>query len=74
MWRRQRDRIARVGLTARKRGPKARLVDPRVKQLERENAKLKLRLEKAEYIIGFQKKVAEMLGIPLKPHELDEND
>ena len=74
VWRRQRDRIARVGLSARKRGPKARLVDPRVKQLERENAKLKLRLEKAEYIIGFQKKVAEMLGIPLKPHELDEND
>ena len=54
-WRRQRDETAKAGLKARKRGPKAKAVDPRVKQLERENARLKRRLEEAETIIDFQK-------------------
>ena len=40
-WRRQRDEIAKAGLKARKRGPKGKVKDPRVKQLERENARLK---------------------------------
>src|SRR6058998_1051237 len=40
-WRRERDRVARGGMSARKRGPKARVVDTKVKQLERENAKLR---------------------------------
>jgi cell shape-determining protein MreC len=63
-----------VGLKARKRGPKAKAVDPRVKQLERENVRLKRRLEEAETIIDFQKKLSKLLGIPLKPHDSDEND
>ncbi len=37
-WRRQRDEIAKAGLTSRKRGRKAKVEDPRVKELERENA------------------------------------
>ena len=38
-WRRQRDEIAKVGMTSRKRGRKAKAEDPRVKELERENAR-----------------------------------
>ena len=73
-WRRQRDAIAKAGLKARKRGPKAKAVDPRVKQLERENARLKRRLEEAETIIEFQKKLSKLLGIPLKPLDSDGSD
>jgi transposase-like protein len=73
-WRRQRDEIAKAGLKARKRGPKSKAVDPRVKQLERENARLKRRLEEAETIIDFQKKLSKLLGIQLKSPESDGND
>jgi transposase-like protein len=73
-WRRDRDRVAKVGLAARKRGPTAKAVDPKVKQLERENARLERKLKQAETIIDLQKKVAEILGIPLKSLDLDEND
>ena len=51
----------------------------RVKQLQREKAgletdrrRLERRLQRADTIIAFQKKVAELLGIPLKPFEDDE--
>jgi len=74
VWRRQRDEIAKAGLKARKRGPKAKAADPRVKQLERENVRLKRRLEEAETIIDFQKKLSKLLGIPLKPHDSDGSD
>ena len=50
------------------------MVDPKIKQLERENARLERKLKQAETIIALQKKVAEILGIPLKSLELDEND
>ena len=73
-WRRQRDEIAKRGLKARKRGPKAKGVNPRVKQLERENTRLKRRLEEAETIIDFQKKLSKLLGISLKPNDNDETD
>jgi len=73
-WRRQRDEIAKAGLKARKRGPKAKAVDPRVKQLERENDRLRQRLEQAETIIAFQKKLSKLLGIPLNHPDKDEND
>jgi transposase len=74
-WRQQRDRIAQAGLAARRRGPKASAaVDPRVKQLEQEKARLERRLRRAEIIIEFQKKLSEELGIPLKPNEISEDD
>ncbi len=73
-WRRQRDEIAKAGLKARKRGPKSKAVDPRVKQLERENARLKRRLERVELMLTIQKKASEMLGIPLNHPDKDEND
>ncbi len=73
-WRRQRDAIAVAGLKARKRGPKPVAVDPRVKRLERENLRLKRRLEEAETVIEFQKKLSELLGIPLKSPDSDGHD
>ena len=69
-WRRGREE----GLTPKKRGRKAVPVDPKVKQLEQENRRLLRRLQKAEAIIDFQKKVHELLGIPLKPFESEEDD
>jgi transposase-like protein len=69
-WRKQRE----AGLTPKKRGRKAEHVDPRVKKLEQENRRLERRLKKAEAIIDFQKKVHELLGIPLKPFESEEDD
>ena len=69
-WRKQRE----AGLTPKKRGRKAGPLDPRVKKLEQENRRLERRLQKAEAIIAFQKKVHELLGIPLKPFESDEDD
>jgi len=69
-WRRQREE----GLTPKKRGRKAERVDPRVKKLEREKRLLERRLQKAEAIIDFQKKVHALLGIPLKPFESEEDD
>jgi transposase len=73
-WRRQRDEVAKTGLKARKRGPKPKAVDPRVKRLERENVRLKRRLEEAETIIDFQKKLSKLLGISLKPQDSDGGD
>ena len=73
-WRQQRDRGALVGMRATKRGPQRRPVDPRVKQLEAENRRLQRKLQRAETIITLQKKVAEILGIPLKPLDSDESD
>jgi transposase len=69
-WRQQRT----AGLTPKKRGRKTTAVDPRVKKLELENRRLTSRLQQAEAIIAFQKKVSELLGIPLKPFVPDEGD
>jgi transposase-like protein len=71
-WRRQRDHGELIAGRARKRGPTP--VDPRVKQLEGENRRLQRKLARAETIITLQKKVAEILGIPLKPLDSDETD
>lgn len=73
-WRRQRETGALAGMRAKKRGPKGREEDPRLKQQAREIARLQRRLKQAEMIIDIQKKVAGILGIPLNAPELDEND
>jgi transposase-like protein len=64
-WRREVEQGTRAALRSKKRGPKARVVDSRVKEVERENARLRKRLEHAELIIAVQKKVSALLGIPL---------
>jgi transposase len=73
-WRRQRDQGELVVGRARKRGPTATPIDPRVKHLEVENGRLQRKLARAETIITLQKKIAEILGIALKPLEIDETD
>ncbi len=64
-WRQQRDAGALEGLTPKKRGRKPQPVDPqaqRVAELERENARLREKLEKAETIIEVQKKLSQLLA------------
>ena len=73
-WRRQREQGELVAGRGRKRGPVPTPVDPRVKHLEGENRRLQRKLARAETIITLQKKVAEILGIPLKSLDIDEND
>lgn len=63
-----RERGAKAGLEPRKRGPKAQPKDARdgrIAELERKAAKLEAELERARTIIDIQKKVSELLGIPL---------
>ncbi len=73
-WRQQRDRAAQAGIVASKRGPKAKVVDPRVKQLERENTNLKRRIRRMDLLLEIQKKASEILEIPLNHLDEDEND
>jgi cell shape-determining protein MreC len=59
-------------LSPRKRGRKNQPQNPltnKVKELESENRRLQKKLEKAETIISFQKKLSEMLGISLDHQE-----
>ena len=68
-WRAARRRGELAGLTPRARGPKPKPVDPRdrkIAELERETRRLQARLERAEGLIAVQKKVSQLLGIPLE--------
>jgi transposase-like protein len=70
-WRRLRDAGAFGALVPAKRGPKTIEPNPLAAELalvQRDNARLTRRLERAEAIIDLQKKVAELLGIPLAPN------
>ena len=67
-WRRQRQEGTLQALAPRKRGRKAKPVNPltpEVKQLQRENRRLKRKLEQAEIMLEIQKKASEMMGISL---------
>jgi transposase len=66
-WRRARERGELQALEPRKRGRKAKEVDPRDKriaELERELTKERARRERAEALVEVQKKVALLLGQP----------
>lgn len=68
-WRKQRDRGGLDGLKGKKRGPKKEAPNPlaaEVQRLRKETKRLEKRLKKAEAVIEFQKKIAEILEIPLK--------
>ncbi len=67
-WRHQRDEGALSGLTPKRRGRKTKRKDAMAlenERLRRENERLTQRLKRAETIIDVQKKVSEMLGVPL---------
>jgi len=65
-WRRHRDVADLQALAPQKRGPKidpARLDALQIAQLTRERDKLKIQLDKANLVIGVQKKVAALLAL-----------
>ena len=71
-WRRQRDEGVLSALTPRKRGRKGTVPHPLIREnekLRKENERLTRRLQQAELIIDVQKKVSQMLGVPLTPTE-----
>jgi transposase-like protein len=76
-WRRQRTVGMLAGLAPKRRGRKAQAVDPLAEEnyrLRRENERLATRLKQAETIIEVQKKVSEILDIPLNRPETSAND
>jgi transposase-like protein len=74
-WRQVAERGEVAALTPKKRGPQPKASDDRDKriaQLERDNAKLARRAERAEALVEVQKKVSQLLGIALPtPEEQD---
>jgi len=73
-WRRQRERGELAGLSASRRGRKAKAVNPlakRVAELEREKRRLERKLEQAELLLDIQKKASRLLEIPLRSQDDD---
>jgi transposase len=71
-WRRQRAAGVFDALTPARRGRKTTALNPLAVEmagLQRDNARLTRRLARAEAIIEVQKKVAELLGLPLAPSD-----
>jgi transposase len=71
-WRRQRAAGVFDALTPARRGRKTAAANPLAAEmagLQRDNARLTRRLARAEAIIEVQKKVAELLGLPLAPSD-----
>ena len=71
-WRAAAERGELAALTPKRRGPPPKVVDPRDRQiaeLERQNARLTKRIERAEALVELQKKVSEILGIALPTSE-----
>jgi len=69
-WRQQRNEGTLVGLTPKRRGRKANPDAPLIaenERLKRETQRLAAKLRQAETIIEVQKKLSEILGIPLPP-------
>lgn len=67
-WRAARRRGEIAGLSPKRRGPQPKPPDPRDKkitQLECEVKRFRARAERAEALVDLQKKVSELLGIPL---------
>jgi len=73
-WRQQREDGQLQALSSRKRGRKPK--DPSVEelaQLQRENERLRARLEQAEIIIDVQKKLSKLLGLTTDTTKSGEN-
>lgn len=66
-WRREIDAHDEAGLRAKRRGPKpspAKAEARKIEVLERDVARLRRKLERAEQIIEAQKKLCDLLGLP----------
>ena len=71
-WREQRRKGMLAGLTPKRRGRKANPDAPLIAEnlrLTRETHRLTAKLRQAETIIDIQKKLSEILGIPLPPSD-----
>jgi len=71
-WRQQRDEGTLAGLTPKRRGRKANPDAPLIaenERLKRETRRLAEKLRQAEAIMDIQKKLSEILGIPLPPND-----
>ena len=71
-WRGQRNRGVLSGLAPKKRGRKESVRNPLVaenEKLRKENARLTNRLRQAEIINDVQKKISQLLGIPIATDE-----
>jgi len=69
-WRKQRNEGTLAGLEPKRRGRKTSPDAPLIaenERLQRDNQRLTARLRQAETIIEVQKKLSEILGIPLPP-------
>ncbi len=69
-WRKQRSEGTLAGLEPKRRGRKTSPDAPLIaenERLQRDNQRLTARLRQAETIIEVQKKLSEILGIPLPP-------
>jgi transposase-like protein len=76
-WRKQREAGEIAGLEPRKRGKKPVPRNPlagECERLKRENARLQNRLKQAETIIDVQKKLCEMLGLPVATTDINGSD
>ena len=72
-WRHEVEQRELAALAPKKRGPKAKTLDPLEQEniaLRRQNAKLQARAERAELLVEIQKKLSVMMGIELP--KLDE--
>jgi len=65
-WRRQREQGDLDGLAPQRRGPKEDEQAKENTRLKRENEQLREELRKAKLIIEVQKKVSQILGVPLE--------
>jgi len=63
-WRNKVGRADQVALTPKKRGPKPDGSTRQIQKLERDNARLRHKLERAELIIDAQKKLCVALELP----------
>ena len=76
-WRRQKEVGLLSALSPKRRGRKASArspLQPEVDRLRKENDRLQKRLKQAELIIDIQKKISQMLGIPLQTSGKGEDD
>jgi transposase-like protein len=63
-WRKQCEQGKHKALSSQKRGPKSDPKARQIQQLNRDNERLRRKLERAEIIIEAQKKLCVALGLP----------